>query len=319
MLSILPAGSNSWSKNLDLHSDQAEFELMARFLESTGDFRITRRLAPMVPASSGTCSKSYKAVYVDVETTGLEPESDEIIEVGLIPFFFTPDGEITSIHAPFDGLRQPSRPVPPLITELTGIDDAMLAGRNVVPQDLDPFLEGANLVIAHNAGFDRSFLERTFPAFRSLPWACSLSDVPWREEGIRSTNLVSLAGTFGFLYDAHRAVDDCHAAVEVLGRRLPRTGRRVLGVLLERARRPMFRIWALGAPFEAKETLKGRGYRWHPGTGGGPRAWYRDAEQGGVEAELSYLREFIYCRSSAHVPVVAIDAVDRHSERSWRV
>ena len=294
-------------------------EILARLLEDTGDFRVTRRLAPTAPSPAATCTPVEKAVFVDVETTGLDAGSDEIIEVALVPFSFTQVGEIVAVHAAFDGLRQPSRPLLQSIVELTGIDDAMLAGKKVLPQDLDPYLDEVALVVAHNAAFDRAFLERAFPVFRSLPWACSHADVPWRDEGIRSSNLEALAGKFGFFYDAHRAADDCHAAIEVLGRRLPRSGTRVMRALLDSVGRPTFRIWAQGAPFDAKNALKGRGYRWHPGTGGGPRAWYRDVTQECVDAELAYLRASVFGRGSARIPVVAIDALDRHSERSWRV
>ena len=47
----------------------------------------------------------------------------------------------------------------------------------------------------------------------------------------------------GFFYDAHRAVADCEAAVELLSRPLPISGRRALAVLLEAARKVTYRVW----------------------------------------------------------------------------
>ena len=76
--------------------------------------------------------------------------------------------------------------------------------------------EAANLIIAHNASFDRRFLERRFPGFIDKPWACSAGQVPWAEEGLGSRKLDYLLSRFGFFYDGHRAMADCHAVLHLL-------------------------------------------------------------------------------------------------------
>ena len=100
----------------------------------------------------------------------------------------------------------------------------------------------------------------------------------------------------GFFHHAHRAVDDCHALLEVLACELPATGAPALALLLETARKPTVRVWAEQTPFELKESLKRRGYRWNDGSDGRPKSWYLDVCESVVEEELAFLKAEIYLR-----------------------
>ena len=180
----------------------------------------------------------------------------------MVRFTYTLDGKICDVSEPFDQLRQPSKSIPPEITGLTGLSDATVLGHQIDPADASAFSEKANLVIAHNAGFDRQFVEKLFPYCASKPWACSMAEVDWRDEGIETTKLAYLAMEFGFFYERHRAVKDCLAAIELLGQTFPKSGATVLTNLLLNARKPTWRIWAEGSPYETKDILKARGYRW---------------------------------------------------------
>lgn len=290
-----------------MHTD----ELIAA-LEAHGDYRVLRRLRPSEPireAPAGT----RRAVLVDVETTGLDCGRDEIIELAMVPFFYTLSGEIVGVGAPFDGLRQPAALIPAEVTRLTGIDDAMVMGRSIDPAQVSTFA-GTSLVIAHNAGFDRRFLERFCPALADNPWACSLNEVRWSDEGFESAKLAYLAMSSGFYYDKHRAVHDCHATIELLSRRLPVSGGLALAALLASARGRTLRCWAENSPFASKDDLKRRGYRWNGGEDGTPRAWWIDVAEADVEAEKAYLRAEIYRRDVAF-PIAEITAFNRYSDR----
>ncbi|WLB63357.1 hypothetical protein QIH96_44030 [Bradyrhizobium japonicum] len=70
----------------------------------------------------------------------------------------------------------------------------------------------------------------------------------------------------GFFHQTHRAVDDCHALLEVLALDLPTTGSPALALLLKTARKKTGRVWAEQSPFELKDSLKRRGYRWSDGS-----------------------------------------------------
>ena len=110
-------------------------------------------------------------------------------------------------------------PIPPESTAIHHITDDMVRGQRLDEAAIGRVLEGAGLVIAHNAGFDRPFVEARLPAFRALPWACSLKEVPWDSLGLGSAKLDYLAYRYGFFFEGHRAEIDCRALLEVL--RLP--------------------------------------------------------------------------------------------------
>ena len=67
---------------------------------------------------------------------------------------------------------------------------------------------------------------------------------------------------------------------------------------LERARRKTMRIWAEQSPFELKDELKRRGYRWSDGADGRPRSWYIDVDEAAQEPEIEFLRKTIYLRET---------------------
>jgi DNA polymerase-3 subunit epsilon len=258
----------------------------------------------------------HRAIFLDVETTGLDPASDEIIEMAMVPFDFSSDGRIFTVHESFSRFRDPGRPIPAAVVAITGITDDMVAGKSIDAAEIEAFLGAAVIVIAHNAAFDRRFAERLCGAFAHLAWACSWSEVRWADEGFtEGAKLGHLAAAYGFFHDGHRAVHDCHAGLEILSRVLPRSRRRGLDVLLESARMPRWRIRAVGAPFELRESLKRRGYRWDPGEHGRARAWFVDVPDGALDAERSFLQHEIYRRDDVDIDARRVDAFDRYSER----
>ena len=141
-----------------------------------------------------------------------------------------------------------------------------------------------------------------------------MAEIDWAAEGFEGTKLAYLAAGYGFFYDRHRAVNDCLAAVELLARTLPRSGVSGLACLLERARQTTWRIWAANSPFELKDTLKARGYRWNGGNNGRPKAWYMDVPDDQKDAELGYLWQEIYKRK-IELDITEITALDRFSDR----
>ena len=73
-------------------------------------------------------------------------------------------------------------------------------------------------------------------------------------------------------------------------------------------------MWALNSPFEMKDRLEARGYRWSDGSDGNPRARYRDVADGVVKEEKRYLTTEIY--PGPYISrCVRVTAFDRFSER----
>lgn len=293
---------------------EPDLAAMAALLEASGQYRVLRKLGerPVLPVPAG--EKVRVGLIVDVETTGLDTRRDEIIELAMIPFRYGLDGRIYEVMEPFHGYRQPERPISAEITALTGIDDAMVEGQVIDAEAVAAFAAPAALVIAHNASFDRRLLERFSPVFQTKPWACSMSQIDWKDEGHEGVKLAYLAAGAGFFYERHRATNDCAAAIELLARDLPKSGQPALARLLEQARTPSWRIWAENSPFAMKDKLKARGYRWSGDDAVPSRCWYVDVAEADKDAELMFLRQEIY--GGEFDPLTRkIDAYDRFSDR----
>lgn len=291
-----------------------DLEAMAETLERSGAYRALRQLTPLAAREPPAGVRTRLGLFVDTETTGLDHARDEIIELAMVPFTYGVDGEIYAVGEPFQQLRQPSKPIPPEITAITGIDAAMVEGKSIDPDAVASFAAPAALVVAHNAAFDRKFLERYSDVFNTKPWACSMSEIDWAGEGFEGTKLAYLAAGAGFFYERHRATHDCMAAIELLARNHPNSGRTGLAQLLERARTPSWRIWAENSPFDLKDVLKARGYRWNGEGSTSPRAWFIDVVETAREAEEAFLKAEIY-RGEIDLLVRRIDAYDRFSDR----
>ena len=97
--------------------------------------------------------KSY--IAFDIETTGLDPQKNEIIEIGALK---VRGGAVAERFMEF---IRPQADIPPAITELTGITNEMVAGARSREQVIPDFLDfcGDDILIGHNVGFDYSFMK----------------------------------------------------------------------------------------------------------------------------------------------------------------
>ena len=97
----------------------------------------------------------------------------------------------------------------------------------------------------------------------------------------------------------------------LLAQRLPVSGGTVLAALRRSALRPTTRLWAVRAPFEAKDELRARGYRWMPEMRNG-------IEPAALENELTWLRERVYRGFWACLPVEGIPTREVSAFERWR-
>jgi len=288
-------------------------EALIQSLEIGGDYRVLRRLKPPLWIRNAP-PNSKRAVFLDVETTGLDPQADEIIELAMVPFFYSADGKILGIDEPFSQLRQPSFPIPPEISRLTGINDVSVAGKAIDQNEVLSFVTGRSLIVAHNAEFDRQFVEKLCPDLARNPWACSMEEVPWKDAGFESLKLLFLGLQSGFFFDGHRAENDCLAGIELLNRPLGQTGYTAFQCLLQSARQNTVRLWAENAPYDLKDVLKKRGYRWNAENQTLPKAWWIDVPEERRDNELEFLQQEIYKRSVT-LNESKLTAHNRYSDR----
>lgn len=295
--------------------DEISLATMAETLAKSSDYRVLRRLIPRTEFASYVGQAIKTGILLDVETTGLDATKDEIIELAMVKFTYLPDDRIAQITDVYSSFNESHSPIPPEITDLTGITDEMVLGHRIDPQAVAAFVADARIIIAHNASFDRRFAERYWSLFEHKPWACSATEVEWRKHGFDGSRLGYLLAGVGLFHQAHRAIDDCRALAEILASDVPKQSRSGLAVLLERARRKTMRIWAEQSPFELKDELKRRGYRWSDGTDGRPKSWYVDVDEASQAAEIEFLRTTIYLRD-IQPRIQAMNAINRFSNRA---
>lgn len=294
-----------------------DFEALARTLAAHPDFRVLRRLVPIMdfgPRPTGAGDAAVQRVLVlDTETTGLQHRSDKIIELAmLLVQVDTATGLPFGLVEVFEGFEDPGMPIPEVAQHVTGISDDMVKGQRLDDAQVAALVARADLVVAHNAGFDRPFVEARFPVFADKAWACSFADIDWKAAGAGSSKLGSLAQDQGWFYDAHRAQVDCHALLQVLTRPVGSDARTGLALLWAAAASPSFKLRATGSPFESKDLLKERGYRWDADA----RVWACTlATPERLEAELVWLKDTVYGRRNARVEVEAQDSRVRYSSR----
>jgi DNA polymerase-3 subunit epsilon len=296
-------------------ADSTDTESLARQLEATGDYKILRRLVPRNPTPTPAGYIGKIGIVLDFETTGLDPAKDEIVEAACVKFRYSDADEITGVSDVFHSYNEPSVAIPSLVTELTGITNEMVAGHRLEIAAMEAFVADADILIAQNAGFDRKFAERLSRIFEHKHWACSQTEIDWRKHGFGGAKLGYLLADIGYFHNAHRATDDCHALIEILAHLLPTMARSVLAELLDRARRTTVRVWAQGSPFDLKDTLKARGYRWNDGSDGRQKSWFIDVAEDKRDAELTYLKKEMYQRD-IDIECQAMTALDRFSNRA---
>ena len=287
----------------------------ARLLDDHPDYRVLRKLPNrevFEPAAAG--SRLAKGIILDTETTGLSSEADRVIELGMLLFEFDPvTGVVHRLVESFDQLEDPGMPIPPASTQVHHITDEMVKGLRIDDGEVARLLQGVSVVIAHNAGFDRPFVEQRWPQFETLQWACSLRDIDWQAEGFGSAKLEYLLYTQGLFYEAHRAETDCRALLELLSRVLPNSQKTALLAMLETLNQPQTRVYALNSPFETKDSLKLRGYRWD----GEMRCWHRTLS--GPEAladEKAWLKKRVYGERPATIETETLGGTVRYSNRT---
>ena len=164
----------------------AELEAMAAALEASGEYRVVRRLDARPPLPSPPAG-SRLGLVIDVETTGSDVRGDEVIELAMIRFAYSPEGEVLGVVDTFQGYHEPTRAISAEITALTGISAETVAGHVLDADAVGAFVAPAVIVLAHNAGFDRRFAERLHPWFSTKAWGCTMGEPPWRPSPASST------------------------------------------------------------------------------------------------------------------------------------
>lgn len=296
-------------------SGQDSLAHMADTLAAHPDFKVLRRLVPCLnyPAPEPG-ALTQRVLILDTETTGLDVRSEQIIELAMLAVDVDlrtglPVGPVEV----YEDFEDPGKPIPPAIVQITGIDSGMVQGHRLRDAVVNDMVSRADLIVAHNAGFDRPFVEARLPVFVGKAWACSFAGIDWKALGTGSAKLEFLAHESGWFYDAHRAQVDCHALLQVLSRSWKDDGPTGLATLMLAAQHTRYKLRAVAAPFESKDKLKARGYRWDSEG----RVWSTTlAHAEALQAEGAWLKDQVYGQRSAHVLIEALNSQVQFSSRA---
>jgi DNA polymerase-3 subunit epsilon len=280
----------------------------------SNEYKILRRV-PEELKQKNPQGKIFKAAFIDLETTGLDPRKDEIIEVGVLIVSFTNEDGFIKIDFTNNQLQQPNKPISEEITKITGITNQDVNGKAIDWNLLKDQLINVDLIICHNAYFDRNFLELQTPNFfksliESKTFGCSVNGVNWRELGYEGAKLEYLNLKMGYFYEGHRALIDCYATLNLFV-----SEPKAFEELKKRAHQEEFLICATNASFDKKDELKKRNYRWSNGNGNIPKSWWIIIPKQEYEEELLFLKNEIYKRNNIELPTKLITAKEKYSYR----
>jgi DNA polymerase III subunit epsilon len=135
-----------------------DLEKIATLLKESDQYKVIKRYQRPVYYNLDNKAPKHVGAFLDIEATGLSHADDKIIELGIVKFEYTDDGQIFRLLDEFSSYQDPRKPILPYITKLTGITDDMVKDQQINQVELDNYLQDVDIIIAHNAEFDNSFL-----------------------------------------------------------------------------------------------------------------------------------------------------------------
>jgi DNA polymerase III epsilon subunit family exonuclease len=221
-----------------------------------GDSRLAwrgRLVGLAAPPGEHVLLEEARYVVVDLETTGLSAGHDRICEVGAVRI------RDLEREAVFESLVDPGVPLPAAIGALTGLRPAQLRRAPPAERVVRRFLDfaGDAVLVAHNARFDLSFLDREVERLTGRRLAAPVVDTVWLARRLLAgraerASLAALSRFFGTAVEpCHRALPDAEATAEIL--------LQLIGLAQERGARTVAELCDLAAPqvrrVHAKRTL----------------------------------------------------------------
>ncbi|MEE0873838.1 MAG: exonuclease domain-containing protein, partial [Ruminococcus sp.] len=171
----------------------------------------------LVESVTGDTAESLDGTFIcfDIETTGLSPLKDKITEIGAVK---VQNGEIIDTFSTF---ADPEMPIPQKITQLTGITDDMVKDAPSQSEAVSAFLEFAdgNVLVAHNAPFDTSFIRRACENMGREYTYTSIDTVAIARAILPDIKNVKLDTVANYLrlgkFNHHRATDDAEILAKI--------------------------------------------------------------------------------------------------------
>jgi len=233
---------------LDLFNDkQKEFHITTSLVEKKEEMDKIE--------SDEFISLSKLLLILDTETTGLDPENDNCIEVGSILFHLSTRSVLAQQSFLIPSNSNNAQLINKIPAEITRVPQPWREALKY----LNSLLDFADLIVAHNANFDKQWFGKKFLPEVSKKWICTMEDITWPAElQLKPRPSVrDLALAYGVpVWSAHRALSDCIYISEVFKRCDD------LEELLERGLEPK-QLMRAAVSYDERHLAKKAGFRWN--------------------------------------------------------
>jgi DNA polymerase-3 subunit epsilon len=279
-------------------------------LNQSEDYQVLTKVQAVSEFNSPSPEQTHKVCIIDTETTGLDTDVCEIIELGYQIIEFDSTGHFYKVLSAQNFLNEPKGEISAEVTQVTGLTMEDVKGHQIPWDQVEAEIAQVQLCVAHNASFDRPVVERYSDVFVNKIWGCSVAQIDWLKQAhVGSRSQEFLCWKVGeFFYGAHRALDDVQALTQLLSCNISEKKLPAFSFLLSAVRQSKSLIKATGAPFDIKDALRSRGYRWNVGE----RVWQAVMDDSKLQDELAWLIE----NNTPNPNVTKLKATDSFSIRA---
>jgi len=256
-------------------------------------------------------SDHMRICFLDLETTGTHKVNDYIIEIALkvIEINKHTGEELKAVYE-YSSFQDPGIPIPKEASDINNISDEMVKNKQIDWDEVSKIFQMSQLFVAHNASFDRAFLDRYLDISKTKVWACSINDINWIERGFANSKLELLSHWHGFYYESHRAMFDVDAMIHLITHPHYKQNKPI-SELINNARKSQSRL-IVKFNFNQKlvDLIKSRKYSFN----GTTKEWSKVMPEDELENEKEWLGINIY-KSSFGGFCEKITLIDKYKNR----
>ena len=234
-----------------------------------------------------------KAAFIDFETTGLVATFDKVIEGCVILMEYDENNNLTKLVDMYESFNDPQIDIPENIIKITMITNDLVKGKVLEWSKFNSLIDQADVVVAHNVKFDKSFLIQQGGYKGIKKYGCSMDMIDWKSKhGQDCRKLGHLAFEHGLIAEkSHRAIDDVKLLIKLLKQKTKGNPeityfQEMMGKLNDK----MFVIDAIAAPYEKKDLLKEKGFRWNAQH----KYWTKKVPESELKEMVGFLTKNVY-------------------------
>lgn len=228
--------------------------------------------------------KLNRVMIIDTETTGLDKQKDEIVEVAFHLIEFDSSGNFYKVLYSYSEKQEPSFELSEVAQKVTGYTKEHLKGSKIDWDIVNKILNVTDVVLAFNSVFDRPFLERYSEEFKNKFWVCAMTEIDYLNlYGFTGSQELLIHKICSMFYGSHNALNDVNALSLLMSQTPPNSSNTLFYHLLKKASQKTYRVLAVNADFSDKDTLRDNGYKFNYDI----KTWFKDTTN--KEEEIEFL------------------------------